>query len=79
MWSKRTFFFKEKITRVNYKIRDIARDTLVNKLLTYYNINNGILLYNILCSNPIDIVVGIIASKFGLSKVVVTLIIAFLL
>ena len=60
-------------------MNDIARDTIINKLLTYYNINNGILLYNILCTNPIDIVVGIIASKFGVSKVIVTLIIAFLL
>ena len=66
-------------TNVGYKIRDICRDTVVTKLLNHYNLNNGLLFYSIVSANPIDIIIGIIATKLGLSKVVVTLIIAFLL
>ena len=60
-------------------MRGIARDTLVTKILNHYNINNGLLIYNIISANPIDIIIGIISVKLGLSKIVVTLIIAFLL
>ena len=79
MRCKRTIFFKKKLKRISYKIKDIARDTFINKILNHYNISNGLLIYSILSANPIDIVVGILATKFGVSKVIVTLIIAFLL
>ena len=55
------------------------RDTLINKLLNYYNINNGLLIYSIITANPIDVVIALLCSKLGLSKIVVTIIIAFLL
>ena len=72
-------FFQKKMKRVSYKIRDICRDTAITKLLNHYNINNGLLIYSIVSANPIDIIIGIIAAKLGLSKIVVTIIIAFLL
>jgi len=40
---------------------------------------NALLLYNTVTATPQQIVVGILASKFSLSKTVVALIIIFLL
>lgn len=72
--------FKKRINRrCLLKFRDIGRDNLINKILEHYNIQNGILLYNIITANPIDIVIAILASKLGLSKFIVTIIIAFLI
>lgn len=65
--------------KFSYKIRDIARDTLINKLFDKYNITNGALLYSILTYNPLDIVITILSAKFGVSKLIITLVLAFLL
>jgi hypothetical protein len=70
---------QKKIKNIFFKFFDIGRDTLINKLLNYYHINNGILIYSIISANPIDMVIGLLASKLGLSKVVIMLIVAFLL
>jgi len=70
---------QKKLKNIFFKFFDIGRDTLINKLLNYYHINNGILIYSIISANPIDMVIGLLASKLGLSKVVIMLIVAFLL
>jgi len=70
---------QKKLKNIFFKFFDIGRDTLINKLLNYYHINNGILIYSIISANPIDLVIGLLASKLGLSKVVIMLIVAFLL
>jgi len=70
---------QKKIKNIFFKFFDIGRDTLINKLLNYYHINNGILIYSIISANPIDLVIGLLASKLGLSKVVIMLIVAFLI
>ena len=70
---------QKKIKNIFFKFFDIGRDTLINKLLNYYHINNGILIYSIISANPIDMVIGLLASKLGLSKVVIMLIVAFLI
>jgi hypothetical protein len=56
-----------------------ARDSIVNNILTSYGMTNTLLLYNTLSATPAQIVVGILASKFSLSKTAVALIIIFLL
>lgn len=60
-------------------MRDIIRDTFINKMLDKYNITNGVVLYQILTFNPLDVVIGILSAKFGISKLLVTIILAFLL
>jgi len=55
------------------------RDTLINKLLNYYNINNGLLIYSIITTSPTDMAIALLCSKLGFSKIIITLIIAFLL
>jgi len=56
-----------------------ARDTFINNILTSYGMSNSLLLYNTLTATPAQIAVGILASKFSLSKTAVALIIIFLL
>jgi hypothetical protein len=56
-----------------------ARDTMVNNILTSYGLTNTLLLYNTLTATPQQIILGILASKFSLSKTAVALIIIFLL
>jgi len=65
--------------KFSYKIRDIARDTFINKIFDKYNITNGAVLYSILTYNPIDIVITVLSAKFGISKILITIILAFLL
>jgi hypothetical protein len=67
------------VKKISYKFRDIIRDTLINKLFDYFHITNGALIYSIITTNPVDIVISILAAKFGISKILVTLIIAFLI
>lgn len=67
------------MTKISYKFRDIVRDTVINKLFDKYNITNGAVLYSILTYNPLDIVITVLSAKFGVSKLIVTLILAFLL
>ncbi len=56
-----------------------ARDTMINNILTSYGLTNTLLLYNTITATPQQIILGIIASKFSLSKTAVALIIIFLL
>jgi len=69
--------------KISYKLRDITRDTFINKLIDKYNISHAGLVYSILTTNPLDIplhfIISVLASKIGLSKFAVAIIIAFLL
>lgn len=67
------------MNKVQYKMRDLARDALVDKIFRYCNIESGLILYQLLTLNPLDMLVGILSAKLGLSKIVVTLILAFAL
>lgn len=64
-------------------MRDIVRDTFINKLIDKYNISHVGLVYSILTTNPLDIplhfIISVLASKFGVSKLAITIIVAFLL
>lgn len=61
------------------KFIDIGRDMFINRLLSHFNLNNGLLIYSIITTNPLDVCVAILCSKLGVSKIIITLIIAFLL
>ena len=39
--------------------------------------NNSLLVYNFLTTNPIEIVAQVLTAKFGLSKAIITIIIVF--
>jgi hypothetical protein len=61
------------------RIMYYARDSIINNILTSYGMTNALLLYNTVTATPQQIILGIIASKFSLSKTAVALIIIFLL
>lgn len=71
------------MTKIRYKIQDIVRDTFINKIIDKYNISHAGLLYSILTTSPLDIplhfLISVIASKFGISKLAITILLAFLL
>ena len=78
-WSERIFLDSKKVTRVSYRLRDLARDTLVDRIFRYYHIDSGLMLYQLLTYNPLEVVIGILSAKFGISKIIITIIVAFLL
>lgn len=67
----------------------MGRDIIINNLFINYNISipdnilglgsNGLLIYSIIMSNPLEYSIVILGSKFGLSKFIIMGIIAFLL
>lgn len=79
MLCKRIFFKRKKGVRVVYYVRDYARDSAINKLLGHFGMSNSLIIYNIVTSNPIEIVLQILGAKFGLTKTIITLIIIFIL
>jgi hypothetical protein len=55
------------------------RDNLMNKILTHFGMNSSLIVYNLITSNPIEVVAQILTAKFGLSKAIITIILIFLL
>lgn len=70
---------QKKVSNVSYRVRDLARDALVDRIFRYYHIDTGLMLYQLLTLNPLDVVIGILSAKFGVSKIIITIILAFLL
>jgi hypothetical protein len=70
---------QKKVSKLGFKIMEQSRDYLISELFKHFKISNGLILYNIVTSNPIDIVIAISSIKLGLSKSLIILIVAFLL
>lgn len=64
--------------KISYKISSVGRDYGITYLLGHYNLHTALSIYNLVSTSPIDIVVFILTSKFGLSKFAVLLVLAFL-
>lgn len=65
--------------RVCGNLFNIGRDTLITKLLKEIGAIHTLSLYNLVTINPVQVAVTAIASKFGISKMTVVLILAFVL
>lgn len=65
-----------KIFRVS---RDITRDLLINRLCKMYNFDYGLIVYNVIIYNPIEVAISVLALKLGMNKIILTIIIAFLI
>jgi hypothetical protein len=52
---------------------------MIQKLLKLYNIKYTILIYDLISYSPIEHIMLILCGKFGISKTIVLLIIAFIL
>jgi hypothetical protein len=59
--------------------RDITRDLLINRLCKMYHFDYGLIIYNTITYNPIEVAISILALKFGMNKILLTLIIAFII
>ena len=51
----------------------------MNKILSSFGMSNSLMIYNIITTNPVEIVVQILMAKLGLSKIIITVILLFLL
>jgi hypothetical protein len=78
-WLERTAMVKKKVKKITYKISCVGRDYSVGVLLTHYNLHTALSIYNLVTTSPIDIVVFVLSSKFGLSKFAIMIIFAFLI
>jgi len=67
------------VKKISYKISSVARDYGVGVLLTHYNLHTALSIYNLVTTSPIDIVVFVLSSKFGLSKFAIMVILAFII
>ena len=59
--------------------RDITRDLLINRLCKMYNFDYGLIVYNVIIYNPVEVAISILALKLGMNKILLSLIIAFLI
>ena len=71
--------FKKKINRIGLNFRSIGKEIIVRKFLSAFDIKYALLIYEVISYNPIVSVVNILATKFGLSKTLIMIILAFLL
>lgn len=66
--------------RISGNLFSIGRDIAINQVLMSLNMPITMTVYNIISANPIQVAIALLATKFGIhSKIVLTLIIAFLL
>ena len=80
MRNLRVFFQKtKKRLKVYYNVRDFVRDSAINRILEQFGMNSSMIIYNLITSNPIEIVVQILGAKFGLTKALITIIVIFVL
>ena len=77
MWSIRIFF--QKIHKIIFRVFSLGKDRMIQNLLKLYNIKYTILIYDLITYSPIEHIMLILCGKFGISKAIVLLIIAFLL
>lgn len=64
--------------KISFKFYSIGRDLMVNKLLTHFNMSSVLVMYNIVTASPLDVIIFMLSTKFGISKIAIMLIIAFL-
>ena len=73
----RVFF--SKIHKISFKIIGLGKDFAIRGLLKAYNIKYTILIYDMITYSPIENVIMLLCGKFGISKLVALVILAFLL
>ena len=72
-------FGRPQVIRVGFNFFLIGKEIMIRNILKTFNIEYVILAYEITSFNPIGSIVNLLAVKFGISKIVVMIILAFLL
>ena len=60
-------------------IKDYGQNLIINYILSYFNVPYTVDIYNTITTSPINILINMIALKYGMNPLIVTLIITFLL
>jgi hypothetical protein len=69
----------KKTGKVRNNIFGMIRDNAINFLLSSYNLNTSLIIYNTITMNPIQIAISVLAVKFGIHPSLILLILTFLL
>jgi hypothetical protein len=77
MWYIRVFF--QKIHKISFKIFGFGKDIMIRNLLKIYNIKYAVLIYDMITYSPIENIILLLCSKFGVSKIIALMILAFVL
>ena len=77
MWCIRIFF--QKIHKITFRVFSLGKDVMIRNLLKVYNIKYAVLIYDLITYSPIENILLLLCGKFGISKTVALIIIAFLL
>jgi len=64
---------------MSLKLLSIGKDAIIRNLLKAYNIKYSILIYDLITYSPIENIIGLVCGKFGVSKMVALIIIAFII
>ena len=70
---------QKKINKEIIIVKDYGMNLMINYILGYLNIPYTVDFYNVITNTPINILINIIALKYGISPLVISLIISFLL
>ena len=65
--------------KVGLNFIGIGRELVIRKILGAFDIKYAVLIYDIICFNPMTSVVNLLATQFGLSKPIIIIILAFIL
>ena len=65
--------------RVGFNFFSVGKEIMIRNILKTFNIEYALFVYEIISFNPIGSIVNLLAVKFGISKIVVMIILAFLL
>jgi len=75
----RVLRIRKKVRRVGSNLYGLGRDAIINQLCISLNAKGALTAYSILTLNPLNMAITLIATKFGLSKIMVIVILAFVL
>ena len=61
------------------RIFNVGKEKLIRHLLTAYNVKYAIIIYDLITYSPIENLITLLGCKFGLSKMVILIILAFVI
>ena len=61
------------------RIFNVGKEKMIRHLLNAYNVKYAIIIYDLITYSPIENIITLLGCKFGLSKMTILIILAFLI
>ena len=65
--------------KVGFNFISLGKEIMIRKILGAFNIKYALFVYEIISFNPVGSIINLLAIKFGISKAIIMIIVAFLL